>query len=77
MWSVVTLSPSAASARLNIAMRSAARTRIAIRPSASFQPGRLSHDILKAERICAHYQSHNASIVFTNHVSPSSTSRNS
>ena len=69
--------PSADSARRKMIASNAIKTAIAIRPMAIFQAGRFSHDRLKAETICAHDQSHRASIVFKNHAKPSRMSRSS
>src|SRR5262245_57991645 len=49
--------------RMIMTTRSAASTAIAMRPTASFQPGRFPQDKLKAETIWFQDQIHSASIV--------------
>ena len=50
---------------------------MAITPTAIFHAGRLSHGRLKAETVCAHDQSHSASMVRRNQANPSRISRSS
>jgi hypothetical protein len=55
--------------RMNMTTRIAASAIIAI-STASFQPGRFPHEILKTEAICDHDQTHSVSIVRITQVSP-------